>query len=544
MQHAKLLDCTLRDGAYLVDKQFGENVIKGIIDGLVKSRVDFVEIGFLQNEGFGEGKTVFKNGADAAKYVPSKHENTMFTVLADYSRFNIDNLDPNPGNTFDAVRACFFKNERYDVIEFCKKIKEKGYKVFVQPVDILGYTDEEILELLCLVATVEPYCVSVVDTFGSMYQEDLERIFYLLDHNLPIDCKIGFHSHNNMQMSSALSQAFLRLSFGHREVVVDATLSGMGRGAGNTPTELIAEYMVSKLRYNYDMDAILDAIDTYMPGIRSRCTWGYSTPMFIAGSYSAHVNNISYLLNKNCVDSKGMRYILNKIGSISRKRYDYDLLEQTYMEYIAAEYDDSNDIAFLKSNLSKKNILIIAPGPSSIENIDLIETYMDKTENIVVITVNYIPDNVDVDYVFISNVNRYSYWRNSSKFHKTPKIVTSNVEKGDIDNMHVVSYRRVIKCGWENMENATILLLRLLDDLDINSIAIAGFDGYEYNQSLHKNYAQTNLELEGAFEKAVTVNREISEMIDDYISTRKLKAPIKFVTPSRFSIFGGETVSN
>lgn len=534
MQHAKLLDCTLRDGAYLIDKEFGDPVIKGIVAGLIKSRVDFVEIGFLQNDGFGEGKTVFKNAADAARFVPDNHGSTMFTVLADYSRYDINNLEKNPGNSFDAVRACFFKQERYDVIDFCKKITEKGYKVFVQPVDILGYSDEEIIELLRLVSSVDPYCVSIVDTFGSMYQEDLERVFHLLNHNLPVECKIGFHSHNNMQMSSALSQDFLRMSYGHRDVVVDATLSGMGRGAGNTPTELVAEYMVSKLRYNYDMDAMLDVIDTFMPGIRARCSWGYNTPMFIAGAYSSHVNNIEYLLNKNCVDSKGMRYILNKIGAISRKRYDYDLLEQTYLDYVSTEYDDSKDIEVLKEKMTGKNILVVAPGPSSVTFSNRIEEYRVQTENTVVITVNFIPENMRPDYVFISNVNRFSYWMNSKEFDSIPKIVTSNVEKNSSEDVIVVSYPRVIKCGWENMENATILLLRLLDFLEVKTIALAGFDGYEYDQTSHKNYAQTNLELVGAFEHAVTVNREITEMLEDYINTKKSNSPVIFVTPSRF----------
>ena len=52
MNHAKLLDCTLRDGAYLIDKKFGDNTIHGIINGLVKTGVDLIEIGFLQDDGF------------------------------------------------------------------------------------------------------------------------------------------------------------------------------------------------------------------------------------------------------------------------------------------------------------------------------------------------------------------------------------------------------------------------------------------------------------------------------------------------------------
>ena len=61
-------------------------------------------------------------------------------------------------------------------------------------------------------------------------------------------------------MSNALSQEFVRMSYGKRDVVVDGTISGMGRGAGNTPTELIAQYMVSRLNYSYDIDAITGKI--------------------------------------------------------------------------------------------------------------------------------------------------------------------------------------------------------------------------------------------------------------------------------------------
>ena len=74
-------------------------------------------------------------------------------------------------------------------------------------------------------------------------------------------------------MSNALSQEFIRMTYGKREIVVDGTISGMGRGAVNTPTELIAQYLVSQREYNYDIDAILDLIDDYMDNIRTKCSW-------------------------------------------------------------------------------------------------------------------------------------------------------------------------------------------------------------------------------------------------------------------------------
>ena len=93
MNHVQLLDCTLRDGAYLIDKKFGDNVIQGIIKGLMKSNVDVIEIGFFQDDGFGEGKTVFLNSSDAKRFIPEDKNDAMFTVLADCSRYSISNLD-------------------------------------------------------------------------------------------------------------------------------------------------------------------------------------------------------------------------------------------------------------------------------------------------------------------------------------------------------------------------------------------------------------------------------------------------------------------
>lgn len=532
MEHVNLLDCTLRDGAYLIDKKFGDNTIRGIIDGLVKANIEYIEVGFFQNEGFGEGKTVFGNSEDVKKFIPINKGNSQFTVLADYSRYSVERLDERRDDSIDAIRECFFKHERFEALKACKVIKERGYKLFIQPVDILGYTDLELIELLNLVNEVEPYCFSIVDTFGSMYQEDLHRLFELVNYNLIRTCKIGFHSHNNMQLSNALSQEFIRLSAGKREVVVDSTISGMGRGAGNTPTELIAQYMFSRLGYSYDIDAILDVIDTYMDNIRCRCNWGYSTPYFVAGCYSAHINNISYLSKKNSIRSKDIRYILNKIGLVDRKRYDYGLLEKTYIELVQSDIDDSKTLEELKECIGNRKVLVLVPGSSAIDKIELIQKSIHDN-NPVIISVNFIHETIKADFVYINNIKRYRYWQNSDKFIEAQKILTSNiVQNASDDKEKIVSFIKLVKCGWEYLDNSTIMLLRLLDALQVNEIYIAGFDGYDVTS---ENYVSNDLELSSARLDALKVNREIYDMLNDYRATRyNTESNIIFVTPSRF----------
>ena len=531
MKKAQILDCTLRDGAYLIDKKFGDPVIKGIIKGLANAFIDIIEIGFLQTDGFGEGKTVFANAADASRFIPKNKKNTMYTVLADYSRYDVEMLDENPGNSFDAVRVCFFKHEREDAVRFCQRVAEKGYKFFVQPVDILGYTDRELIDLIEKVNPLNPYCFSIVYTFGSMYEDDLERVFHLIDHNLVYTSKVGFHSHNNMQMSSALSQSFLKMTYSARESVVDTTVSGMGRGAGNTPTELIVQYMVKKLGYSYNLDEILDLIDTYMPQIRTQCSWGYTTPYFIAGCYSAHVNNISYLSSKNGIFSKDIRYILNKIGVQKRKRYDYDLLESTYAEYLSANVDDKSDFQSLSRIFSGKKVIIVAPGATVLSFSDKI---LAEKKDSLLVSINHVPSLIDVDYVFMSNSRRYNYWREDASFATLPKIFTSNLDFAKSEDDYVISYKRLLKCGWENMDNSTMLFLRLLDKLGAKSVGIAGFDGYSATGEDNGNYSQKNMERHMLAENATKINQELADMLMDFLSTKETLERVFFVTPSRF----------
>lgn len=534
VNHAKLLDCTLRDGAYLIDKKFGDITIHGIIEGLLKSRVDIIEIGFFQNDGFGEGKTVFLNSAEAKRFVPKDKQGHMFSVLADYSRYDVKNLDECDGTSIDAVRECFFKNERIGALKYCKEIKEKGYKCFVQPVDILGYSDMELIEFINQLNEVEPYCLSIVDTFGSMYQEDLHRVFEIIHHNLVSTCRIGFHSHNNMQLSNALSQEFVRMTYGKREIVVDGTISGMGRGAGNTPTELIAQYMVSQLGYNYDIDALLDIIDDYMDGIKARCSWGYSTPFFVAGCYSAHVNNIAYLTKKNSIRSKDIRYILNKVGATQRKRYDYELLEKTYVDYLNSNIDDTSTMEQLNGILKERPIMIVAPGLTVRTEKDKICSFVEK-ESPIVISINFIPDDIPIDFIYMSNTRRFAYWKENDAFKKSNKIITSNLIKEPSNPKEfIISFNKLIKCGWEHLDNSTIMLLRLLDKFAVESINIVGFDGFSHDGET-TNYVSEELEVQNVRDDPKSLNEEISSMLSDFFATREHKCVVKFVTESRFS---------
>ena len=522
----QLLDCTLRDGGYLVDKNFNDNAVRGIIHGLTYAGLDYVEIGFLQDDLSKGESTVFLNSQMAKKWIPSERT-AVYTVLADYSRYSVANLDEYDGSSFDAVRACFFKHERKDVIPFARDIINKGYRLFIQPVDILGYSHKELLELIDDVNMLNPEVFSLVDTFGSMYLDDLRTLFSLVHHNLCPKIKLGFHSHNNMQMSSALSQEFVALAQNRRDCVVDATLFGMGRGAGNTPTELMAQYLNVKMDGNYSIDKILDCIDNYITPIKLYCKWGYDVPMFLSGCFSSHVNNVSYLSEKPSLRFQDLRIMLNKLDVNERKRYDYEHLEKLYLDYVS-QTDLEDDFAALSELLSGKKILVIAPGRSVAEETMKINQFIER-EKPTVISVNFIPDHITPDYLYCSNLQRFDYWKYDADFVKSKKILTSNIGSGLGD--YTIALKRLLKGGWSNLDNSTILLLRLLEMVKADSVILAGFDGYKPSAD---NY--TSQEVEREIEDYRGKNEDIKKMFLEISGSTKMK--ISFLTKSVFGEVG------
>lgn len=528
----QLLDCTLRDGGYLVDTMFGETFVKGFTRSMTDAGLNVVEVGFLKDETHRTGSTIYNNAVQIRPYLPrQRREGVSYVCLSDYSRYHISNLEPYDGTSIDGVRACFFKKERKDVLDFCREIKRKGYKLYVQPVDILGYSDEELLDLIADVNEIGPYAFSTVDTFGSMYPEDLPRVFRLINEHLAPGVRMGFHSHNNLQMSFALSQEFARLADGVRDITIDATLCGMGRGAGNTNTELVASYLNSHWGAHYDLDVLLDAVDNYMGSMRSRCTWGYSVPYFLAGIYSAHVHNITYLSDKPSVRAKDMRFVLEQLPSDVRKRYDYDLVDKLYASRLASTGDDSTSRNVFAKRVEGRSVLLVMPGPTSRTCADKVAAWK-QAHNALTITVNQLPAEGEPlpDLCFFSNPKRYDYWKHDPRFAQVDKVLTSNLCESEGEGQWVVNIAPLLRPGFKYADNAALLLLTLLDGCRPAAVGLAGLDGYDVDK---KNFTTQDMERRFEAQQAAEINQGIAGALADLAARRKGVLPV-FVTPSRF----------
>lgn len=532
-RNVELLDCTLRDGAYIVDSKFGENAIRGIIKKLQDANVEIIECGWLKNTPHVKGSSFYHVPEDLKQYLSRKSDHTVYTVMIDWDRYDVELLPENDGSSIDAVRIVFPHGRHREGIKVGEAIKRKGYQIFFQAANTLAYSDEELAELAQDMNEVKPVALSLVDTFGAMYEDDLERIAGVLDRELLPQIKLGFHSHNNQQLSFALSMSFVKMfKEKERRIIVDASLNGMGRGAGNTPTELIVNYL-NQNSYNYEMDSIMDAIDIYMEYFRENYEWGYSTPYFIAGMYCCHVNNIAYLLKNHRTSAKDMRNIIESLSQDDRRKYDYDLLEEKYMENQSKLVNDETVIQELKEILKDRIVLLIAPGRSAVREEKKIQEYIQMNRP-VVIAVNALLQEYVYDYMFVANTARYDYAREvySEQFKRTKKIVLSNIKTESEEEEYIVNFNRAVKRGWEHFDNAVICCLRLLDKLQVENVVIAGFDGFKtkYNES----YADPALPTLNPDNRWDELNEEIKNMFLDIKRTAKRIRSIQFLTESYF----------
>ena len=317
-------DCTIRDGGYLLNKNSDPASVQGVIEGLVRSGIDYIETGFLQDKVEGE-TIVYRNSKDVRKFIPRERGVSEFVGFCDNSRYSVENLDECDGQSFKSLRISFAKHEYKSALKFCSMAEEKGYHVFVQPMDAVGYTFEEREKIIAEVNKFQPEALAIVDTFGAMYMKELEAIFKQMDEQLNKNIKIGLHTHNNLQLSCALTERLIELAHeADRNVVIDSSLFGMGRGAGNAHTEVIADYINKYVEKKYDIQILLETIREYIIPLKTKVHWGYDIPMFICGTSGAHVDNINYLKKREICSYEDMYNIIKGMDVEKRKRYGVD----------------------------------------------------------------------------------------------------------------------------------------------------------------------------------------------------------------------------
>lgn len=526
MNRLSILDCTLRDGGYINEFNFGAQVMKSMVEKLSRASIDIIECGFLKSGAFDKDKSLYGSINSVKNVIGKKNPNLMYVGMIQYGAISVDEIEEFDGSSIDGIRLTFHEHEIAPSFAVAKQLMEKGYKVFMQPVGTMTYTDAALLELIEKVNRLKPYAFYMVDTLGTMYKNDLLRMFYLVDHNLDKKIAVGFHSHNNLQLSFSNAQELMQLNMSRR-LIIDVSVFGMGRGAGNLNTELVTQYINSNFGLRYDNIEILEIIDEYIRPLSIQYRWGYDAAYYIASVTGCHPNYASFLLNRQTLHVQDIYAILNHLDLGRRMLFDREYINEEYLHYMAHHVDDRVVLETLKKNVAERPVLLLAPGKSLKTNEEKI-TELLKVSEYFVVSVNFIPPNPAVNMVFISNMKRFRSMEELGKetSDRTQIIITSNISMVSAGNCHVIDYSSYLNEEPCISDNAGLMCINLLKKVGVKQIWLAGFDGFSTN--LQENYYEASMYMDVEAERLLKMNIAMARKLKQ-LSTQM---QIKYLTDS------------
>ncbi len=284
----ELADVTLRDGGIVVNFDYGTERMQKIKATLEASGVEYIETGYIdERKGSPEGRTCFDNEISIEKTLlcSGKKPGVTYLAMIDYGTYDVTKLHPRTPGGIDGIRLAFHKEKWEPSIEWGKVILSKGYQLYIQPMVSMRYSDEEYKHLIqvCNRELAGASGFYVVDSFGQMDNMDLQHKLEIADQYVSMDMKLGFHAHNNRQMAYSNALTFLEYNARH-DLMLDASIMGMGKGAGNLCTELIEADLLREGR-EYNTNVIYEAISDYFAAQQKKTPWGYSLDYYLASLY-------------------------------------------------------------------------------------------------------------------------------------------------------------------------------------------------------------------------------------------------------------------
>lgn len=323
----RLLDCTLRDGGYINNWMFGKDAVYDIKEKLVDSNIDIVELGFLKNEPENSDRTVFNSTKKLIPLIGKKKSGVLYAAMIDVQgRIPIDMIEPCTSETVDIIRVIVWKRLLEDDFAYCKKIVEKGYKLCVQPARVDQYSDDEFVSMVKKFETLNPLAIYVVDSWGTMNIAKMLHYFKLLDDNLKDGVSCGYHGHNNMQQAFGIAESLISYNAKH-DLIIDSSIYGIGRAAGNLNTEIIAEYLNIKDSKNYNIENLIYLYDKYIKQIYNEFSWGYSIPLFITAMLNCNPE-YGVFCEKKKMDELQIFNALKKLEGENKIRFNKPLIEE------------------------------------------------------------------------------------------------------------------------------------------------------------------------------------------------------------------------
>ncbi len=532
MHKKNILDCTLRDGGYINNWGFSYKMTKSILKALVDARIDFIECGYISDRLFkGVESTYFNSFEEVNSLVKEVFDNTNsfrpeLCIMLNRGEYDIASFPENTKDNYvNTIRVTFHRKEVQAAFEDIKILIAKGYNVFVQPMVTQLYTDRELLDMIELFNGIDCKAMYIVDSFGNMKTETFKRLLYLFNNNMREGIKLGYHSHNNLQLAFTNAIAFLQSEI-KRDIFLDSSIFGMGRGAGNLNTELVADYMNDQYEVGYSVEPLLETMDAYLHKLHQTNFWGYSIEHYLSATLNCHPSSATYLLQKKNLTIVDIRKILGALPDDVRNKFSREELQKYVLEFLSKNKSEPNK-KLDQELANKKHFLLIGSGASVNKNLSKIVQEQKESPDLVTIALNHIPNEIVCDYYFFSNQKRYKEFEVAIETQKL--VVSSNIELNTAhQGVAVLNFSDLYDEKVSESRNVCILVLNYLSKLAAEKVQLAGLDGYDVKSEQTYSY-----DLSAAvFDKELMLKE--NSFISDALNKFSEKLDISFLTPSIF----------
>lgn len=337
MKKYNVLDVTLRDGGCVLDFRFGRENMERILAAQEEAGIDLIELGYIDEEnGSAAGRTMYcSEQVIPEALLHQKKPGITYVAMIDCGRYDTSRLQPRTEGGIDGIRLAFHKKDRQSMMRMGQEILEKGYRLFLQPMVIMRYSDREFLELIDLVnrELADAAAFYIVDSFGEMRPMDVIRRLSLLDENLAWHMPMGLHTHNNMQLSFSNALTLLQYRT-HRSIILDSSIRGMGKGAGNLNTELLLECLNRSYGGRYAIQPLLELIDQVINRLQKEHPWGYAPEYYLSSKYRCSPTYAGFFYREMRLSIEETEKLLAMIEEDKRSSFD-----RTYAAGLAAMSD-------------------------------------------------------------------------------------------------------------------------------------------------------------------------------------------------------------
>lgn len=325
--NVKLLDCTLRDGGHLNSSNFGYDNIIAIIKNLVKSKIDIIEVGFLEDCLYDKNVARFNKVSEANNLLSSIASDSTFALLMQVDKFDINKLD-NCSGKIKMIRVSFHKDLLNKAIEYCHIVKMKGYICSLNPINFSGYSNYEVVELLKIVNETGIDYFTVVDTFGILNNNSFSNKLSLINKLLRDDINLGLHLHDNLSSSFSTAQILMKENSRYCETIIDCSLAGMGRAPGNLKTELIMYYL-NLFKNNYEIKYVYKLLESVIRKFKEEYDWSQDFSYSISAFEKVHRTYAEFLKNKN-TNYQDIEKIIKAIPDQNKDRFNEEVINSIY----------------------------------------------------------------------------------------------------------------------------------------------------------------------------------------------------------------------